>query len=69
MLQLVALRAHPLVLAFARVADLRLQLAARCAEQVRFVLDIRLGDEAFARERHVVQQHLSHGFHDGDGLR
>ena len=69
MLQLGSLGAHALHFAFTRVANLCLELAARGAEEVCLVLDVGLGDEAFARKLHVIEQHLPHAFHDSDALR
>lgn len=69
MLQLVALGAHALHLAATRVPDLGLQLCARRAEQVRFVLDVGFGDEACARQDDVVDEDAADGFHQRDGLR
>jgi hypothetical protein len=52
-LQLVALSVHALDGALARVANLRLELCTRCAEEVGFVLDVGFRDQARAREHHV----------------
>ena len=68
MLQLISLRAHPLHLPLSRIPNLRLEFRTRGAEEIRFVLDVGFRDEARARERHVVEENLAHGFHDGYAL-
>lgn len=67
-LQLCSLCAHALHLAAPRVANLGFQLGACRAEQVCFVLDVRLGHQALACEHHVLDQDPAHRFHKRHAL-
>ena len=68
MLQLIPFRAHPLHLPRSQIPYLGLEFRTRGAEEVRFVLDVALGDQPLPREHHVLDQETPHRFHQGDGL-